>query len=607
MFRNGRRGKLADLFRPGALVVTNAAVVGVVLLVLQLLPGTRVAAQGSDVLVDFDRLSPRELRSAGFVLARPTELQITATGAEQRGRKRFQLGPIKFDTDDWSDGDYWQGNAWILDARTRAVVWDLSRAKTEARREGLRDFDGRVQLPAGTYEAYFASFSGTQRPSLVGLVSGQRRMRYDDDGLSESFQLTIRGNGQRIAAADLARARAEFNGSVVVSVPGGRREQTARLGFSLERPTDVEIYAVGEAQEESAFDYGWIINADTRERIWRFDDIHSEPAGGASKNRTARVVRTLPAGRYAAFFAMDDSHDPSEWNAAPPYDPAFWGLTVRVRNPADRGAVRTYAYQSGPGPNAIVALTGLRDDASRSYGFTLTKPTDVRIYALGEGRAGEMFDYGWITDADTHERVWEMRYHETENAGGAEKNRVVDKVVHLEKGSYLVNFVTDDSHSYGDWNAAAPMDGEFWGITLLPAAPASFDRSAIAPYDPKTDPNLIARLERMRDGQERRVRFRLDNAADVRVYGVGEGRDGEMFDYGWIEDASTGRTAWEMDYRATEHAGGATKNRRVNQTVRLPAGDYVLRYRTDDSHAFNDWNDEPPSDASGWGISVFRK
>jgi hypothetical protein len=599
MFRNARRGELANLLRPGSLAV--------VLLVVQLLPGTRVAAQGSSVLVDFDRLTPHELRSAGFTLAQPTDLQVTATGAEQRGRKRFKLGPIKFDTDDWTDGDYWQGNAWILDARTRAVAWDLSKATTSARRDGLRDFDGRVQLPAGTYEAYYASYSGTQRNSLVGLVSGQRRARYDDDGLSESFQLTIRGNGQKIAPAELAGAREDFNRSVVVSVPGNRREQTARVGFSLDRPTEVEIYAVGEAQEESAFDYGWIINADTRERIWRFDDLHSEPAGGASKNRTARVVRTLPAGRYAAFYAMDDSHDPSEWNAAPPYDPAFWGVTVRVRNPADRSAVRTYAYQSGPGPNAIVALTGLHNDESRSYGFTLTKGMDVRIFALGEGRDGDMFDYGWITDASTRERVWEMRYYDTENAGGDEKNRAVDKVLHLEKGSYLVNFVTDDSHSYGDWNSAAPIDGEFWGITLLPASPASFDRSAIAPYNPKADPNLIAQLDRMRDGQERRVRFRIDRDSEVRVYAVGEGRDGDMFDYGWIEDASTGRTVWEMSFRATQHAGGASKNRSVNQTVRLPAGDYVLRYRTDENHAFNDWNDDAPDDAAGWGISVFRK
>jgi len=37
------------------------------------------------------------------------------------------------------------------------------------------------------------------------------------------------------------------------------------------------------------------------------------------------------------------------------------------------------------GCRTIVALTGLHDSESRSYGFALSKPMDVRVYALGEG------------------------------------------------------------------------------------------------------------------------------------------------------------------------------------------------------------------------------
>ena len=40
-----------------------------------------------------------------------------------------------------------------------------------------------------------------------------------------------------------------------------------------------------------------------------------------------------------------------------------------------------------------------------------------------------------------------MRYDDTEPAGGDAKNRLVDRVVHLEAGDYTVYFVTDDSHS----------------------------------------------------------------------------------------------------------------------------------------------------------------
>jgi len=28
-----------------------------------------------------------------------------------------------------------------------------------------------------------------------------------------------------------------------------------------------------------------------------------------------------------------------------------------------------------------------------------------------------------------------------------------------------------------------------------------------------------------------------------------------MYDYGWIEEAKTGKTVWEMTYHMTEHAG----------------------------------------------------
>ncbi len=77
-----------------------------------------------------------------------------------------------------------------------------------------------------------------------------------------------------------------------------------------------------------------------------------------------------------------------------------------------------------------------------------------------------------------------------------------------------------------------------------------------------------------------------------------------MYDYGWIEDASTGKVVWEMTYRMTEHAGGARKNRVYDGMIVLPAGKYTVFYETDGSHAFNDWNDDPPDDPTSWGITV---
>ena len=55
------------------------------------------------------------------------------------------------------------------------------------------------------------------------------------------------------------------------------------------------------------------------------------------------------------------------------------------------------------------------------------------------------------------------------------------------------------------------------------------------------------------------------------------------------------------------YAGGATKNRRFDGVIRLPAGSYVLRYETDGSHSFGDWNAAPPDDPESWGITVYRQ
>ena len=59
-----------------------------------------------------------------------------------------------------------------------------------------------------------------------------------------------------------------------------------------------------------------------------------------------------------------------------------------------------------------------------------------------------------------------MTYRNTEPAGGASKNRLYDDIVILDKGEYEVNYVTDGSHSFNDWNSAKPRDPSGWGITI---------------------------------------------------------------------------------------------------------------------------------------------
>jgi hypothetical protein len=424
-----------------------------------------------------------------------------------------------------------------------------------------------------------------------------------DIGFDE-FHVTITGVGGTVAGAEADRARRQFENGTVIALRGDGAERFEQTGFILERPTQIEIYSVGEVREDAEFDSGWIVNADSHQTVWKLDWRNTSAAGGAQKNRVARTSTTLPAGRYAAFYATDDSHDATAWNSPPPADPHAWGLFVRVPDAA-KTAVKTFTYEHVPDSATFVSLTRIGNEASKSRAFTLDRGLDVRVYAIGEGSARRMVDYGWITSAATRQKVWEMRYDETESAGGDPKNRLIDRTIHLDKGDYIVHYVSDDSHAYGDWNASAPRDAKHWGITLL-AAHGAADRAAASDAEEKADPSVLAQLVRVRDDQNPRSRFILDRETRVRIYALGEGSGRDLADYGWIEDAKTGKTVWEMTYRTSEPAGGAAKNRRFDGTVTLPAGEYIVRYESDGSHSFGSWNAAPPDDPEMWGITIYR-
>lgn len=586
----------------------------VTILMLGLLMIVSQSPAQESVLVELRDIPFETVRRAGFTLEQEQKVKIEAVGLDEANRR---LPPT---------------TAWILNAQTRETVWEMTEENSSYRGRRLNEVDEAVSLPRGNYEVYYAfyptswSFSNGSRNFGDAVKHAWNEIFEDGNNRDYSYyrdkqrdlKIAVRGSGRSASKDEVAQWQSEYKSNAIVTMTALWDDRYEKQGFTLDRPMDLQIYAIGETSwddsewsrksrrddEQELYDHGWIINTLTREKVWKFTYADSKPAGGAPKNRLINQTISLPAGSYAAFFVTDDSHSERRWNAPPPHDPMFWGLTIRAKDPALQASVKKFDYVPLPDKNVVVNLTKLGDEEFRTVGFTLKRPLDVRIYAIGEGRDHEMFDYGWLIDAKTHKKVWEMDFDATEHAGGASKNRLYDGALRLEAGSYLAYFVTDGSHSYVDWNSSAPYDQEHWGM-MITAASDKFNAAEVAPYEEQEDESVLAQLIRVRDHDRETKRFTMKKDGQVRVYAIGEGRDGDMYDYGWIEDANTGKTVWEMTYRMTSHAGGAKKNRLYDDMVALKAGDYILHYETDDSHSFNDWNDDPPPDATHYGITVY--
>jgi hypothetical protein len=228
---------------------------------------------------------------------------------------------------------------------------------------------------------------------------------------------------------------------------------------------------------------------------------------------------------------------------------------------------------------------------------------DLRILCLGEGTGSKMADYGWIINADSKKTVWKMHKKQSEHAGGADKNRIVDEEIKLHRGNYIAFYSTDDSHAYNKWNMNPPFEKEKWGLTIWPVKKEDSRYIELFDETEYKNENILAEIVRVRDSRNLSESFTLADDSKVRIIAIGEGDKREMYDYGWIENGR-GRIIWEMTSRKTEHAGGARKNRMFNDVIMLEAGTYRVYYKTDDSHSYNMWNSSPPDHPEMYGITI---
>ncbi len=397
-------------------------------------------------------------------------------------------------------------------------------------------------------------------------------------------------------------------------------------GFTLKNDGKIKITGTGAFlyYDGEITYYGWILNSKTRETVWYLDEDKiddknfQEFRDGEFYNFDEEI--SLKKGDYELYFAGMRTGGYNIQNIGGVFNKIFGRRSDRFsRRDMDKLGIKVsgsggFSAKSGMEAadkmkeKAIVSLTSLRDDEYEKKGFALKNDTKVRIYAIGEGSRSsrDINDYGWIYNVDTHERVWVMESRDTDHAGGAEKNRIIDENITLPKGNYMVYFVTDDSHSFEEWNMFPPEDPQFWGITLWTVN--ENDMANIVPFEDVEESKAVIELVRMRDNDFESVGMKLNKPMDLRILCLGEGtnhRRGEMSDYGWIIKADTRENVWDMSDIRTEHAGGADKNRMASEVVHFDKGEYIIYYSTDGSHSYRRWNSSAPFEQERWGISLW--
>ena len=390
-------------------------------------PGAATAQSGG--VIDLRDLKPRELQSAVFTLAAPQSVRVEAVGSEsQHERGTFSWVTAMWNGKDTNENrrDPWMGNAWILDLKTRRVVWQLSTSQTERGRRSTRRFDGTVPLPAGTYEAFYAAFPNWYLANEDGDTNtAQRFLNWLHDAGFEDFKLTIHADHRLLAGADAERARRDIDNGAVVTLRGDGTMKYLQSGFDA-RPRD----RGRSLRRRRGPRRRRVRHRVDRQRGHARPGMETDMAGLRTRRRgrekSRRPFHETAAGRALRGLLLDRRR---RTMSAP-------GMRRRRRIPT-RGAWRSASptpARAPPSsrsrmstcppprrsPHSRASATATRDRApSRS-----NRATDVRVYALGEG-TGRLVDYGWITSVgDRSEDLGDaLRRHRARGRRGEEPAR----------------------------------------------------------------------------------------------------------------------------------------------------------------------------------------
>ena len=592
-------------------VVSRLLLIG--LLVVAVVTVVRLASGPSGALVALDGLAADDLAHGSFTLDGPARLAVDAVGSYE------EAGTAASDTTMAATG-------WIVRRGDGAVVWRLHPPRPA--RGTLVSAVDTLGLAAGTYDVYFASYGdplvrdpGPRDGSLAERVRAfLSRGGRSWVGEAGRWRLHVRPAdpaAARLASApasprDPARADPPDDEARIWQARGVRNRSHPEVLIQVTAPARVTVRAVTEITDGVVADRPSIVRLGPRDTVWTASGEGGVWAGGSLKNHVVEAEVALAPGVYRVAFDADRSHGYNNWTANPPWRPWEWGLTLS-RASADQ-AVGVLDPTALDLP-VLAAFECVGPDADRQAEITVPSATDVLAVGVGEIDSGTPYDWGSLDrySGDHWDTVWDM-HDDTEPAGGAEKNRRSVEALTLEPGRYRLRYRTDGSHDcQSGYNDEGGPDAPLWGAVLYAldpdADPAAFAARDVSP-DPVAEPGaaldvpatgLLAAIDSVGDGQDRRAPFALDQDAEVLVVAAGELSDVQRYDYATIE-TDGGREVWAMSWQNTVPAGDQLLHRRTRLGVPLPAGRYVLRYRTDGGRSFGDFG---PDSAVLWGARVY--
>ncbi|MCH8122254.1 MAG: hypothetical protein IH853_03950 [Bacteroidetes bacterium] len=564
----------------------------------------KTGLRGTEGVIVFEGMSSGELYRAGLQVDQATSAIISVVAAYENNGDMAALATY----------------GWILESESRNLIWSTDQAKLI--RDGvLGETVDTIHIAPGSYEVFYTTLGPTENSiedaPFLGLTPYWTNYE-------SSWSMSIReletgtNSGTLIRTSENRSKKMVYEKEFWTTGPVSSRG-TNPFWFRILRRVKMNVYAVGQMCSPNC-DYGWIEDARSGEKVWVMEWENTVPAGGAKTNRMFNGVLDLSPGVYRAVYRSYGSHSVSNWNANPPYNPDGWGITLFGVNEADAEEFDPWV-DSEP----FILLTEIGNSKHEMIQFAVSDTINVLISALGEiTTRGALWDYGWLEDNDSGELLWEMSRENSLPAGGDRTNRVETAFLDLAPGEYTIHYRTDAGHAFGHWSLTKPSNPNRWGVALFaidhPTEMGGLrilhsTREPDMPYDaavedPRGASNLgeaLVLLERVGNDADLYDTFVLDSDQEVYIVAQGEISTGGRWDYGWIESSSSGERIWELTLRNTTSAGGADRNRRFEGWVSLKAGSFTARFRSDLSHAYDDFGDEAPEKADEWGMRIFRR